>query len=97
MSATKLSETEINELIKKHLGWTFDKENMFIIKDYELKGYYKTILFVNQIAWIAQKLNHHPDLEVKFGKVKVKYQTHDVDGISDLDFKAASEIDNIIF
>ena len=97
MSATKLSMDEIKANISNSNEWNFDEENMFITKEYKFKGYYKTIMFVNQVAWIAQKLCHHPDLEVSFGKVNIKFQTHDVGGISDLDFKAAQEIDAIVF
>jgi 4a-hydroxytetrahydrobiopterin dehydratase len=97
MSQVKLSIDEIKSEITNLIDWKFDEDKVMISKRFKFKGYYKTILFVNQVAWIAQKLGHHPDLAVKFGTVEVSYQTHDVDGISGLDFKAAKEIEAIFF
>ena len=49
----------------------------------------KTISFVNAIAWIANKENHHPDLEVSFGTCRVFLTTHDENGVSKKDFQLA--------
>jgi 4a-hydroxytetrahydrobiopterin dehydratase len=97
MSLVKLNNEEIKNEMMNLSEWSFDENSMMISKTYKFKGYYKTILFVNQVAWVAQKLGHHPDLTVKFGTVEVSYQTHDVGGISELDFKAAKEVEAIFF
>lgn len=62
-------------------------------KTYTFKNYYVTIGFVNALAFIANAEEHHPDLSVSYGKCKVRFNTHDVDGISVSDFFCASKTD----
>ena len=49
--------------------------------------------FVNAVAFIAQDMDHHPDLSVHFSRCVVQYATHDVAGLSALDFAAAQRVD----
>jgi 4a-hydroxytetrahydrobiopterin dehydratase len=51
------------------------------------------LLFVNTVAGLAERENHHPDLEVGYGRVKVSYSTHDVGGLSRNDFICAAKIE----
>ena len=62
-------------------------------KTYTFKNYYVTIGFVNALAFIANAEEHHPDLSVSYSKCKVRFNTHDVDGISVSDFFCASKTD----
>jgi 4a-hydroxytetrahydrobiopterin dehydratase len=89
----KLSINQVQEQLPHE--WTLAEDNKSIYKEFKFKGYYKTIAFVNLLAWHAQEQKHHPDLEVSFGKVLVKLTTHDVDGISDRDLNMAKTINNI--
>ncbi len=66
-----------------------------LIKIFSFKSYFKNIAFVNAIAWHANKVNHHPDLEVSFNKCIVKLTTHDEGGISDKDRAMAKIIDEL--
>ena len=86
-------ETELSKLSE----WKYDSKSHQIHKVFSFKGYYKTIAFVNFIAWQAQKLKHHPDLIITFGKCEVRLNTHDVNGISPLDFKLAQILDSHYF
>jgi hypothetical protein len=56
----------------------------------QLRGH---LLFVNTVAGLAERENHHPDLEVGYGRVKVSYSTHDVAGLSRNDFICAAKIE----
>jgi len=91
------SNDEISKELKNLDQWNFNKDSMEISKTFTFKGYYKTIAFVNSIAWQAQKHNHHPDLVVSFGKCTVSLTTHDVDGLSYKDFQMANIIDSLSF
>ena len=62
-------------------------------KTYKFKGYYGTISFVNLVAWIAQRENHHPDMHVGYNTCKVVYTTHSAGGLSENDFISAARID----
>jgi 4a-hydroxytetrahydrobiopterin dehydratase len=48
---------------------------------------------VNAVAWIANREDHHPDIELGYGKVKVTWATHSVGGLSENDFICAAKVD----
>ena len=86
---------EINEKIKTLNEWAYDDKNLSLIKTFQFKSYLKNIAFVNAIAWLANKENHHPDLEVSFNRCIVKFTTHDEGGVSEKDFEMALKIDSL--
>ena len=49
--------------------------------------------FVNALAWVAHRADHHPDLAVSYGQCTVRFNTHDVNGISVSDFDCAARVD----
>jgi 4a-hydroxytetrahydrobiopterin dehydratase len=71
-------------------------ENEYIYRDFEFKNYYKTMAFVNAVAWIAHHENHHPDLEVGYNRCRVKYSTHAIAGLSENDFICAAKVDCLL-
>jgi 4a-hydroxytetrahydrobiopterin dehydratase len=73
--------------------WSYNQEKNCIEKIVLFKSYMKNIAFVNAIAWLANKENHHPDLEISFDKCIIRLTTHDNNGISEKDFSLASKID----
>lgn len=83
----------IEENLKYLNGWAYNAQTKTIQKEFLFKSYLKTIGFVNAVAWIANKENHHPDLEVSFNKCVVKLTTHDAGGVSELDFTMAQAIE----
>ena len=54
------------------------------------------LAFANAVAFIAQRQDHHPELVVRYGQCIVRYNTHDVGGISDTDFDCAAQIDALL-
>lgn len=86
-----MSAAEIRENLKKLTGWEFNNDK--IQKTYEFKNYYQTVAFVNAVAWVAHKENHHPDLEVSYNKCRVFFSTHAINGLSENDFICAAKID----
>jgi 4a-hydroxytetrahydrobiopterin dehydratase len=65
-------------------------------KTFSFKNFYETIGFVNAVAFIANAEDHHPDLAVSYGKCTVRFNTHDVSGISASDFYCASKVDAML-
>jgi 4a-hydroxytetrahydrobiopterin dehydratase len=65
-------------------------------KTFTFKNYYETISFVNAVAFIANAEDHHPDLRVSYGKCAVRFNTHDVNGVSVSDFFCASRVDALL-
>jgi 4a-hydroxytetrahydrobiopterin dehydratase len=64
-----------------------------ILRTFEFDGFLESIAFVNRIARKAQKMNHHPDIEIRFNKVTLKLTTHDEGGITENDFALARQCD----
>ena len=59
-------------------------------------NYYETISFVNAVAFIANAQDHHPDLSVHYNRCVVRFNTHDVKGLSETDFECASQVDALL-
>jgi 4a-hydroxytetrahydrobiopterin dehydratase len=67
-----------------------------IEKTYTFANYHETISFVNAVAFIANAQDHHPDLSVHYNRCVVRFNTHDVQGISDSDFECAALVDALV-
>jgi 4a-hydroxytetrahydrobiopterin dehydratase len=89
---------EVVTSLAKLEGWrlTGDGPTVAIEKTFEFANYYETISFVNALAFIANRQNHHPDLWVRFNRCQVSLNTHDVGGLSATDFECAAAIDTLL-
>ena len=76
-----LTPKVVEDLLEQLPQWQTNDSHTQIEKTFSFKGYYKTIAFVNAIAWFTQQQNHHPDLIVSYNKCTVKYQTHAINGL----------------
>ncbi len=77
-------------------GWAVIDESK-LQKVYTFKGFLKTMSFVNAVAWEANRLMHHPDMEVSFNKVVINITTHDAgNSLTDKDYKLALAIDELM-
>ncbi|MBV8780768.1 MAG: 4a-hydroxytetrahydrobiopterin dehydratase [Phycisphaerae bacterium] len=86
-----LSSAEGDRLLKSLNGWTTDGKS--ISKVFQFKNYYETMAFVNAIAFVAHREDHHPDLLVQYNRCTVTYSTHSVGGLSENDFICAAKVD----
>lgn len=94
-----LSATEVVTQLSKlngeqALGWRLMEGALE--KTFTFKNYYETIAFVNAVAFIAHAEDHHPDLAVSYSHCQVRFNTHDVKGISVSDFFCASKVDALL-
>jgi len=76
------------------LGWRLVDDALE--KTFVFKNYYETMGFVNAVAFIAHAENHHPELGVSYGKCIVRFNTHDVNGLSASDFFCAAKVDGLL-
>ncbi|OGT36477.1 MAG: 4a-hydroxytetrahydrobiopterin dehydratase [Gammaproteobacteria bacterium RIFCSPHIGHO2_12_FULL_37_14] len=90
-----LTRDEIDSLLSQVNQWQLNRDEKFISRRFTFKNFYKTMAFVNAIAWIANQENHHPDLEVGFNYCLVKYSTHAINGLTKNDFICAAKIDTL--
>jgi len=86
-----LTPEQVRPLLKGLQGWALD--GTMIGKTYEFKNYFETMAFVNAAAWISHREDHHPDMLVGYGKCRVSYVTHAIDGLSENDFICAAKLD----
>lgn len=88
-----LSRDAAETLLKKLAGWTMDTAAKEIRRTFAFKDYYAGMAFVNAVAWIVHREDHHPDMAVGYNKVTVAFATHSVAGLSENDFICAARID----
>lgn len=90
--------TEIVANLAKLQGWTLSGDGSAVVieKTFTFTNYYQTMAFVNAVAFIAHGQDHHPDLAVHFNRCVVRYNTHDVGGISMTDFDCAARVDALL-
>ena len=62
-------------------------------KTFNFANFHETMAFVNALAWIAHREDHHPDLTLGYSRCAVRFNTHDVNGISVSDFHCAAAVD----
>jgi 4a-hydroxytetrahydrobiopterin dehydratase len=65
-------------------------------KSFRFANFHDTMAFVNALAWVAHRADHHPDLAVSYGQCTVRFNTHDVNGISVSDFECAAQADALV-
>ncbi len=77
-------------------GWEATADHREIKKSFKFKDFYETMSFVNAIAWMANKENHHPDMEVGYNYCHVTFMTHALNGLTHNDFICAAKVDQLI-
>ena len=84
---------EAQTLLKDLKGWSV--ENGKLVKVFPFQNYHQTMAFVNALAWISHREDHHPDLGVHYNKCRVEYSTHAIGGLSENDFICAAKADEL--
>jgi 4a-hydroxytetrahydrobiopterin dehydratase len=93
-----LSAPQIVAKLVEIPGWTLDGDgaDIAIQKTFRFTNYLETMSFVNAVAFIAERHDHHPDMSVHFNRCVVRFNTHDVNGISSTDIECAAEIEALL-
>ena len=93
-----LTPTEIVKRLADLPGWKLngDGADVAIEKTFSFADYYETISFVNALAFVANTLDHHPDLSVHYNRCVVRYSTHDAKGLTERDFHCAARVDALL-
>jgi 4a-hydroxytetrahydrobiopterin dehydratase len=88
-----LSDAEVAERLRSLSGWQMREGQL--VKEFRFPDFLGAIEFVNEIAGVAEELNHHPDLLVRWGSVTANLTTHSAGGLTESDFRLASRIDRL--
>lgn len=93
-----LQPTEVIMALAQVPGWGLsgDGENVAIEKSFAFAEHTHALLFVNSVGWLSEKLNHHPEVVLTYRRCVVRWNTHDVCGLSRLDFEAATQTDALL-
>jgi 4a-hydroxytetrahydrobiopterin dehydratase len=78
-----------------HADWSLSSDARHIARTFAFKNFYQTISFVNAVAHVANREDHHPDLEVSYNRCRVSYTTHAIGGLSENDFICAAKVDDL--
>jgi len=93
-----LKATEIVASLARLEGWklTGDGADVAIEKSWTFADYFETLAFVNAVAFLAHRQDHHPELVVQYSRCVVRFNTHDVGGLSITDFECAAQVDALL-
>ena len=89
--AAKLSDIEIQRALGARPGWT--RRGSALTRTFEFPTFAAGIACVNRVAAVADKMDHHPDIDIRYTKISFSLSTHSAGGITEKDFKLAEEID----
>lgn len=94
---TALTDAEIPQFLGAVPGWTLQAG--YIVKTFTFPDYYRTLAFVNAIAYVAHAEDHHPELTVTYNRCAIRFNTHSVNGgrggLSENDFICAAKADAV--
>ena len=90
-SLIKLDETRIGPALASVPRW--GREGEIISRTFEFKDFPAAMIFVNAVAELAEQVQHHPDIDVRWNKVTLALTTHDAGGLTEKDFTLARECD----
>ena len=89
-----LSDSEIDSRLKTLKGWKH--EGKFVTKSFEFENFMDGIDFIREVAEVAEKQEHHPDIHVRYTDVTLSVQTHSEGGVTEWDIGLAEKIEAML-
>mgnify|MGYP001319366157 FL=1 len=89
-----IDQNQIDSFIKKNPSWILD--NKTIKKEFKFDDFIEAFSFIVKVALLSEKMDHHPDWQNSYNKVKINLTTHDKGGITTNDIKLAESIDKLV-
>jgi 4a-hydroxytetrahydrobiopterin dehydratase len=88
-----MSDTEVKDALADLPGW--EQTGSEIGKEFKFADFAAAMVFVNQVAERAEAANHHPDIDIRWNKVRLALSTHSEGGLTRNDFALAAEIESL--
>jgi 4a-hydroxytetrahydrobiopterin dehydratase len=88
-----LTDKEVQQRLSELPGWSY--RNNSIERQFEFRDFAEAMKFVNDVAKAAERANHHPDIDIRYNKVKMLLTSHDSGGVTARDLRMAKEITEI--
>ncbi len=89
----KLVQTELDLALRELPGWSV--KNGMIVKTYKHESFPEAIVFVGAVAHLAELMNHHPDVDIRYSDITLALVTHDQGGITEKDVALARRVEEI--
>jgi 4a-hydroxytetrahydrobiopterin dehydratase len=90
----RITGAELQRNLKKIPEWELTGDTS-IFRELEFDEFMDAIEMVNDVAEIAEELDHHPDIDIRFNKLTIRLSTHSKGGLTKADFELAARIDTI--
>lgn len=91
-----LDAARVRELLTALPGWEVASDGKSIAKTFRFRDFHETLGFINAVGWMANREDHHPDLEAGYNHCVLHWSTHDVGGLSLNDFICAAKADALL-
>jgi 4a-hydroxytetrahydrobiopterin dehydratase len=89
-----LTQTDIDRWLEGHPGW--QRAGVGIARQYKVADFATSLALAVRVGCMAEKMDHHPDVEIGWGRLRVIWSTHDAGGLTQLDLDAAVSTDAIV-
>lgn len=87
---------QAEELLAELDGWELSGDGKMISRRFEFRGFFRTMSFINAMAWVVNNEGHHPDFSAGYNYCEVGFTTHAIDGLSENDFICAAKINALL-
>ena len=88
--ADRLNDESIEGWLAGRKGWKRQEEKL--TKEFRFPSFRDAIVFINRVASLADELDHHPDIDIRYTRVTLTLSTHDMGGLTGLDFEVAEAV-----
>lgn len=90
----KLTTAELQAVLDTHSAWAL--EDGLLTRTFQFEDFVAAIGFVNRVAEYAEQAAHHPDIDIRYNRVRIGLTTHDEGGISEKDVALAAQLDGLL-
>ncbi len=91
-----LTPAGIQQLLTEVPAWALVEDGRALSRTFTFPDYWETMAFVNAVAFLAHREDHHPDLSVHYSRCVVRWSTHAVGGLTDNDFIGAAKVSALL-
>jgi 4a-hydroxytetrahydrobiopterin dehydratase len=96
MSNDLLSTDQVEDCMKSLHQWTCNFSDLYISKVWRFESYKTVIAMLVKVSELAERQNHHPEINSSYTQVRIKLWTHDAQGLTRKDFELAMAIDQLV-
>ncbi len=89
----RIPESEVANWLTQVPNWT--REGAKMVRTFQFKNFREALAFVVHVGILAERMDHHPDIEIRYKQVTLRLSTHSAGGLTENDFKLARQIDQV--